>query len=88
MLAETLFYVSGAVFFSLFTVILIVVLVCWMRFFRAVFILKEKIEKTAEEVVSKTAAFSLGLSAITSLLERMMSRPKRKKQEKSENKNQ
>ncbi|MFA5747283.1 MAG: hypothetical protein WC926_04415 [Candidatus Paceibacterota bacterium] len=87
MLAETLFYVSGTVFFSLFTVILLGVLFCSMKFFQAAFALKAKIEKVAEEVASKTAAFSFGLASITSLLEKMI-RPsqKKKRQEKTEDK--
>jgi zinc transporter ZupT len=85
MIAETFFYVSGTIFFFLSIAILAVTLFYLVRFFQAVFAVKTKIEKIAEEVASKTAAFSFGLASITSLLEKM-AHPKRKKQEKSEDK--
>jgi hypothetical protein len=85
MIAETFFYVSGAIFFSLSILILAFTIFYSVSFFRSVFALKAKIEKVAEEVASKTAAFSFGLASITSLLEKM-THPKKKKQEKGEDK--
>lgn len=85
MIAETIFYITGSIFFVISILILLAIGIYLVKILQAFLKISAELKNTAVEIKSKVASFYLGFAGLSALLEKLIEL-KREKQEKKKEK--
>ncbi|HRZ51502.1 MAG TPA: hypothetical protein P5080_05815 [Candidatus Paceibacterota bacterium] len=87
MIAETIFYITGSLFFALVVFIDLAIAYYVFKILQVFLKISEEINGTAKEIKGKVSSFSLGFAGLTALLEKLIMNSFRKG-DKNRNENQ
>ncbi len=71
-MAETFFYVTGSIFFTLSVLILLVVLIFSVVILRKAVSIETEIKNTVAEARNKITSFSVGVAGLVAILEKLV----------------
>jgi hypothetical protein len=69
---ETIFYITGSIFFILFSTALAIIIIYSLKILQKAVSIEVEIKNSISEIKNKIASFSFGFAAMVSLLERLV----------------